>query len=344
MNIDISFIIPVYNNAEYISECITSLQNINMQNIEFVFINDGSTDKTKEILEKYALNDSRISIYNQKNEGVSAARNNGLEKAKGKWITFIDGDDVISSEVYEAFIKKITDKMDLYILACTEGNIPMSNFGKFNNNSEILSKLEIQSIQSKLIQPDNALILEYKKKGIFWNFACTCFYKNTIIKKNNIKFNTHMVIGEDLLFKYIYLNHIENIFINYSVGYWYRINTLSTMHAYKENKADSILKNLEQLLCELPEEKEHIYQFGIKQYLYALQLDFCNRNNPKKYYIRRKEAISMRRSRVIKICFKKGNIMKLRKAAILLAIPAKLELFSLCNAMLKIKDTFKIRF
>lgn len=343
MNIEISFIIPVFNSAKYIARCITALQKINMSNIEFIFINDGSTDETRTIIEKYALCDSRIILYDQANRGVSFARNRGIAEAKGNWITFVDGDDLIDSKVYERLMKSFTDEIDMYVFACVEDNTIADDFGEMNNIFEVLSTLEVQSIKSRIIQQDDKLILNYKKRGIYWNSVWARFYKKNIIRQNGIRFNINMVIGEDLLFEYNYLNCIRNVSINYSVGYLYYVNNMSAMHAYKDNKADLILRGVEQLLCELPEEIKNIYQFGIKQYLYALQLDFCNRRNQKKYYVRRKEAISMRRNEVIRMCFEKGNILRLRKMACVLAIPAKYELFYLCNFMLKFKEIFRIK-
>lgn len=343
MNIEVSFIIPVFNSEKYIARCIMTLQQISMSNIEFLFINDGSTDGTTTLIEKAALTDSRIKLYNQENSGVSFARNRGIEEAKGKWVTFVDGDDLIASKVYEKLMDNFTDEIDMYVMGCVESNKYLNDFGVINDNFEVLSKSEIQSIKSKIIQQDANLILDYKKRGVYWNSVWARFYKKSIVRQFDIKFSTNMAIGEDLLFEYLYLSRIKNVLINYSVGYLYYINTMSVMHAYRENKAELILRGVKQLLCELPEEEEHIYQFGIKQYLYALQLDFCNMRNQKRYCVRKEEAISMRRNETIQKCFEKGSVFKLRKAACVLAIPAKYELFYLCNLMLKVKEMLKIK-
>src|SRR5690606_18456015 len=91
-NIKISVIIPVYNGEKYLENCIKSLQNQTLKEIEFIFINDGSNDNTLSILKKYE-NDPRIKVFSQINKGVSAARNKGIQKATGEYIGFLDCDD-----------------------------------------------------------------------------------------------------------------------------------------------------------------------------------------------------------------------------------------------------------
>ena len=93
--VNISVIIPIYNVEKYLDECIKSICNQTFTNFEIIAINDGSTDSSLSIIEMYASKDSRIRIINQRNEGVSAARNKGLKEARGTYILFIDSDDYI---------------------------------------------------------------------------------------------------------------------------------------------------------------------------------------------------------------------------------------------------------
>ena len=101
MNVKVSVIIPVYNCEKYIEECIESLINQTLQECEFIFVNDGSKDKSEEIIKKYADKDERITLINQKNSGVSVARNIGIKKAVGEYIGFVDADDYVESDYYE---------------------------------------------------------------------------------------------------------------------------------------------------------------------------------------------------------------------------------------------------
>ena len=98
----VSIIMPSYNTAKYIGESIRSVQNQTYENWELIIIDDCSTDNSEEILKKYSLEDNRICyLKNEKNSGAAVSRNRGLRKAKGKWIAFLDSDDLWDKEKLE---------------------------------------------------------------------------------------------------------------------------------------------------------------------------------------------------------------------------------------------------
>lgn len=99
--VEISVIIPCYNVAEYVGECLDSVINQTFTDLEILCINDGSTDDTLTILESYAEKDSRIKIFSQENKGLSASRNFGMDVAKGEYIAFIDADDYFDLTTFE---------------------------------------------------------------------------------------------------------------------------------------------------------------------------------------------------------------------------------------------------
>lgn len=99
--VKVSVIIPVYNTEKYLGDCLNSVCNQTLSNIEIICINDGSTDNCKNILEQYALRDSRIKIIHQENKGLSYSRNQGLEVAKGEFIQFVDSDDMLVENALE---------------------------------------------------------------------------------------------------------------------------------------------------------------------------------------------------------------------------------------------------
>ena len=96
--IRISVIVPVYNVEPYVKQCITSIISQTERNIEIIVVDDGSSDNSRAILTELAEQDKRIKVICQKNQGVSVARNKGLEVACGEWICFVDGDDMLPSE------------------------------------------------------------------------------------------------------------------------------------------------------------------------------------------------------------------------------------------------------
>ena len=130
MNKDlISVIVPVYNDEKYLGECIDSVLKQSYKNFELILINDGSTDNTLSIMNKYKSLDNRIVVIDKANEGPSAARNDGLDIAKGQYISFLDSDDIFLSEdylklLYEKLIEYDADKAICYMTKFDDNTIP----------------------------------------------------------------------------------------------------------------------------------------------------------------------------------------------------------------------------
>ena len=116
--IKVSVIIPVYNTENYLRACLDSVVNQTLRDIEIICVNDGSTDNSLSILKEYAQKDSRIVLINQKNAGVSVARNNAIAVAKGEYLAFLDSDDWFEPDAVEtAYFKISQDKTDVVIFA-----------------------------------------------------------------------------------------------------------------------------------------------------------------------------------------------------------------------------------
>ena len=99
----VSVIIPVYNVEEYIVKCLCSTVNQSLQDIELIFVNDGSTDETEQVAQEYCAKDARLRLINQTNGGVSAARNRGMREARAGYVAFLDQDDVLHPQAMEIF-------------------------------------------------------------------------------------------------------------------------------------------------------------------------------------------------------------------------------------------------
>lgn len=100
----ISIIVPVYNVEEYLNECLDSIKRQTYKNIEVILVNDGSTDGSKEICERYCKNDSRFKLINQENQGLSETRNVGVRASIGEYIFFVDSDDVVKVDILEILL------------------------------------------------------------------------------------------------------------------------------------------------------------------------------------------------------------------------------------------------
>ena len=112
----ISVIVPVYNVEEYLEECLESIQQQTYTDIEVILVNDGSTDDSKEICERYCAKDNRFKLINQENQGLSEARNVGVRASTGEYIFFVDSDDVININVLEVLLPYM--KTDVDIVEC----------------------------------------------------------------------------------------------------------------------------------------------------------------------------------------------------------------------------------
>ncbi len=120
----ISIVIPVYNVEKYLHQCLKSVINQTYKNLEIICINDGSKDNSLNILNEYLKKDNRIIIVNQKNSGVSSARNKGIRLSTGDFISFIDSDDYLDLNVYEKCVQRIIrDNSDIIIFEKKKENI-----------------------------------------------------------------------------------------------------------------------------------------------------------------------------------------------------------------------------
>lgn len=211
--IKVSVIIPVYNVANYLNDCIHSLLNQTLKEIEFIFVNDGSSDNSQEIIEKYKKQDSRISLINQKNAGVSVARNNGIKLAKGLYIGFVDGDDFVEKDMFEVLFNE-TEKNDLDVVV---SNFIIEQDGvkkitqPFFATKKIFNKQKIQ-----------CEIIPFLIKNDDLNTCCTKIFKNSFITENNINFPKGKELGEDALFNLQVFNLANNAIFTEYAGYHYR--------------------------------------------------------------------------------------------------------------------------
>lgn len=190
----ISIVVPVYNVAEYVEECIVSIINQTYKNLQIIVIDDGSTDKSIDICQKYAKNDSRIEIISQENKGVSAARNSGMKVAKGEFITFIDSDDYVDNNYIETLLGCMDDKMDM--VCC---NIPCD-------------KSELRDVISD-------------KKDMAELFSLSGYTWGKLFRRECIKEDFHGEIkyAEDYVFYIELMNNLDCVKIADYDGYHYRI-------------------------------------------------------------------------------------------------------------------------
>ena len=199
----VSIIIPVYNAELYLEQCLNSILTQSFEDFEVIVINDGSLDKSAEILNQFAITDKRVKVFHQKNAGVSNARNTGLLNAKGEWITFIDSDDYITPNYFNYSMQSNADWVFVNISR--------------DFNGEILDHVQFSDQQYNRSSFIDQFYLYPHFPGPWAKF-----FRREIICKNDLKFNPNLKFGEDAVFNVQYLNHCNIIDTTTSATYIYR--------------------------------------------------------------------------------------------------------------------------
>lgn len=169
---DISIIVPIYNAEKYLNKCIDSLVNQTKKELEFILVNDGSTDSSEDIIKSYK--DKRIKYFKNKNQGIGKTRNFGIDKATGKYLMFLDSDDYLDINACEKLYNKaIKEKSDLVVF-------------DFYRVEDTLKEVTINNFKSSSLKENPNLLLDINLG------PCNKLIKRELIDKNNTRFNEEL--------------------------------------------------------------------------------------------------------------------------------------------------------
>lgn len=205
----ISCIVPVYKVESFLAKCIDSLLNQTYQDFELILIDDGSPDRCGQICEEYALKDNRIKVFHLENGGVSKARNYGLLKASGEWITFVDGDDYVMPFFLENLITPLRNNKNI----------------DFVHGGYLYEKEEKQNIGQCYA---DRYFAENDMDEVFLLYRGLVFsklFRRSIVAEYGIIFDENMKISEDLCFTMDYLMHIRSAYFCSGCDYVYIFRT-----------------------------------------------------------------------------------------------------------------------
>lgn len=234
-NVKISIIVPVYNIEKYIGQCIESVLDQTLQNIEVICVNDGSTDTSGKILEIYAKKDSRVKIINKENKGLSAARNDGIASAIGRYVLFLDGDDYLAGNTLELLYNEACqNKLDLIAYGAEA-------FGDYENvqteeeyllvqrRTEITNKwLCRDKIREGMVITGQEFLSEMSRNEQYVSMACQYLINRKFYASKALNFPVG-IIHEDEYFSLTTLLQVKKMkFINLPL-YKYRIRSGSIM-------------------------------------------------------------------------------------------------------------------
>lgn len=259
----VSVIIPVYNVEKYIDECLNSIIEQSYKNMEIIVLNDGSTDNSLHIIEKYAQLDSRVRVINRNNYGQGATRNYGTNIANGKYIFFLDSDDYIEEKCIEKLVYKMEEE-NLEILMYNA--VAFDDYDKcikFHDNTYFSID---KSIRNKIMSGT-----EFANYAFYCISPCLKLYNKEFLINNNICFDEGR-FGEDVLFWVKCLINAKKVmFIDY-IGYYrrYRANSVMTSESTKvlEDRIKS-LHDFEIVIRDL-DQTQNIFKLNIANYSYSL--------------------------------------------------------------------------
>lgn len=211
----LSIIIPVYNVQDYLEDCLKSIISSDLSQVEVLVINDGSTDSSLKIIKKYSERYSNIICYDKENSGVSATRNFGLKKSRGKWIWFIDSDDLIKTNILAGLVQfLINTDLDVFLFQLTMFQKKVTN--RYQNDTLEKEKISRYDAMKTLINPKYA------------SFSCNKIFKKSLF--SNTSFLPTRDFTEDMAIVYKLYNKANIFFMTSSSLYFYRQRKGSLIH------------------------------------------------------------------------------------------------------------------
>lgn len=271
----VSVIIPVYNSAEFLPECLNSIRNQTFKDIEIICVNDGSKDNSMEILKEYKNKDPRIIIIDKPNGGVSSARNAGLKAAKGKYVQFVDSDDLIHCKTCENLVREAEHySADIVRFKKT--------WFKRNETPNINKQLEydFESPSSQYYyfhtKSKNPFVVKEEKDYPDCNVIHNKFYKRDFLLENNLFFDEEIRLGEDSLFCWMSFTRTNTVVVDENIYYYHRtdINTSLMGSATQQKWFDNHMLMIKYLILHKSEfkfkgNKEWILDWAIE---YAMDI------------------------------------------------------------------------
>ncbi|WP_022752763.1 glycosyltransferase family 2 protein [Butyrivibrio fibrisolvens] len=244
MIVTLSIIIPVFNGQDTIEKCIESILHQVSSDTEIIIVDDGSTDKTKDICSDICSLDSRVKLVRKDNGGVSSARNIGIEASSGKYIMFIDCDDIVPDNYFASFLQKIP-QLDDKVLVLTR---IATHY--LRDNRVVIEGADLDADtylgQDKLVDIWD---------GHLWNAPINKIYRRYLLIDNNIRFDENVKMGEDWLFNNAYVRALKplSFYILGNVVYDYYLGSDPWRHCKKEEFYEINKKQVEDFKSTLVE-------------------------------------------------------------------------------------------
>ncbi|MGN7385518.1 glycosyltransferase [Sporosarcina sp. SAFN-015] len=247
--VKVSIIVPIYNVEKYLKRCLISIQNQRLKDIQIILVNDGSKDNSLEICREFEAIDDRVVLIDKPNGGVSSARNAGIMVAEGEYIGFIDPDDWIEPEMFEALYQQgLKNNADIcicnYVIEQNEKSIPviMDIEKEILEGKEIIENIVVNMIGSSNLNSGSQTVM---------GSACRLIIKKDLIEKYSLSFNVNIPLMEDLLFCVAAFSKARRVQIINGTYYHYFQKASSAIRIYRKNMFEiqsNVFQELEKII------------------------------------------------------------------------------------------------
>ena len=340
----ISIVVPVYNVAPFLGQCIESLCAQTYTNIEIILVNDGSTDNSLAIMQRYAEQDKRIRIIDQSNAGANAARNKGLFAATGDWICFVDGDDWVDAQMGMELSQYFREDLDII----------------FYSFKTVYSRKAVPHIYEESyyeIAGDEFRELQIATLNRLGNYrfnvdrveavsVCDKIYRTDFLKKNGIQFDETLPKLQDLCFNLRVYDYAKKGYVINKPFYNYRINQMSVSKRYQPDivqKFDVIHEFLGQFMSQHRgnDMKQAYYERIATHLRTCVVLNFCNANNTKSYWQRRQDFLETCNKDIFREAMHKVNLCQFPGRERVLSTFIKWHWFWGCNMLYRLNGIYE---
>lgn len=248
--VKMSVIIPIYNVEKYLDRCMKRVLNQTLEDIEIILVDDGSPDKCPRMCDDYAASDPRVKVIHKENQGLGLARNSGIEIAQGEYITFLDSDDYIDENAYEAIYNRMREaKADACVFSYIDKKDSGEEIPRVNplGDAVITGEAVLNTVLLGMLGAEPT----YYKDTYIGMSVWKCVYSKKIIDKHKLRFcSERELISEDIIFQMAFFPHASIVVTMKDTFYYYCENgsSLSLTKKYSSDKFERYKKlYLEQL-------------------------------------------------------------------------------------------------
>lgn len=346
---DVSVIIPVYNiKAKDLMQCVDSVINQECVDIEIIIVDDGSKAEYAKLCDDFKEKDNRIDVIHQANQGVSVARNEGMRRAGGKWIAFVDGDDWLEPNMLSVLVK-YGNKNDADIVLCD----CFINYSRTQIEAIFFQEKELNLINFS----KDRFILQFLCSRIFNDGNSTAdsgapwakLYRRSFIQEKNIYFDKNLRRMQDNIFNLYAYEYANSIFYIHMSLYHYRKSLNSGFYSYNPNIADiynMVFEKISDYIVSFNKDELFIDALNYKIFysIYViLNIDILNKNNPNKFRYKRRKLFSIINSPYYEKAIREMEIRYLSKIEKVFFFLVKNKLFlGMCFAVYAKKVIYRI--